>query len=81
MNIHDGNYILEHVKRLNHMDMTGSNIKSTITCILPLADSVYTGDDEGRVVSKSLSNNFYLTYSVSVELRATTITGVKWDYT
>ena len=51
MTIHDGKYTLEHVKRLNHIDMTGSNVKSAITSILTLTDSVYTGDDEGRVVS------------------------------
>ena len=54
MTIHDGKFILEHVKRMNHMDQAGFNISSAMTCILPMAQVVYVGDDDGRVVSFSL---------------------------
>ena len=48
--LHDGKFILEHVKRMNHMDTAGFNVDAAITCILPMAQVVYTGDEDGRVV-------------------------------
>ena len=47
--ISDGSFILEHVKRMHHLDHAGYNIGATITSILPMAQKVYTGDDDGRV--------------------------------
>ncbi|KAL8716445.1 MAG: hypothetical protein Q9220_000352 [cf. Caloplaca sp. 1 TL-2023] len=44
-----GLFVLEHVKRMHHLDQMGFNIGSSITCILPLAQKVYTGDEDGRV--------------------------------
>ena len=35
---------------MHHMDQAGFNIGATITAILPMAQLVYTGDDDGRVV-------------------------------
>ena len=49
--IHDGRFALEHIKRMNHMDSAGFNIGAAISCILPMPQTVYTGDDDGRVVS------------------------------
>lgn len=36
---------------MHHMDQAGFNIGASITSILPMAQLVYTGDDDGRVVS------------------------------
>ena len=47
--IADGSFVLEHVKRMHHLDHAGYNIGTTITSILPMAQKVYTGDDDGRV--------------------------------
>ncbi|KAL1627864.1 Beige protein-like 1 [Diplodia seriata] len=47
-----GEWILEIVKRLNHVDPVredGGNYPGAITCILPMAQTVYTGDDDGKV--------------------------------
>ena len=35
---------------MHHLDPAGYNISSAISCILPLAQKVYTGDEDGRVV-------------------------------
>ena len=50
MTVHDGVFILEHLKRMNHMDTAGFNVSAAITSILPMNQVVYTGDDDGRVV-------------------------------
>ena len=47
-------FILEHVKRMHHMDQAGFNIDVPITAILPMTYVVFTGDDEGRVVKRPL---------------------------
>lgn len=55
--IRGGHYVLELVKRLNHVDQAseqGLNIASAMTCILPMPQTVYTGDEDGRVVSQML---------------------------
>ncbi|KAH6630350.1 hypothetical protein B0J18DRAFT_488148 [Chaetomium sp. MPI-SDFR-AT-0129] len=47
-----GRWVLEFVRRLDHVNMkseTGANVEAAITCIAPLAGLVYTGDDDGRV--------------------------------
>ena len=48
----DGAWHLQLVNRLNHADSSredGGNIGAGITALLPMAGSVYTGDEEGRV--------------------------------
>ncbi|KAH0538184.1 hypothetical protein FGG08_005200 [Glutinoglossum americanum] len=50
--IHNGEFQLEHIKRLNHVDQfhnEGMNVSCSMTCILPMAQVVYTGDENGRV--------------------------------
>lgn len=47
--ISDGTFVLEHVKRMHHLDHAGYNVGATITSILPMAQKVYSGDDDGRV--------------------------------
>lgn len=48
----DGAWHLQLVNRLNHVDMMredGGNISAGITALLPMANSVYAGDEEGKV--------------------------------
>lgn len=45
---------------MHHLDQVGFNIKAAITCVLPLAQRVYTGDEEGRVVSFSFFTSYLL---------------------
>lgn len=47
--ISDTAFVLEHVKCMHHLDHAGYNMSTTITSILPMAQKVYTGDDDGRV--------------------------------
>jgi beige protein homolog 1 len=44
---------MELIKRLDHVNQfhNGTNTTASISCILPMANCVYTGDEEGRVVS------------------------------
>ena len=49
--IRRGVFVLEHVKSMHHLDQAGFNIGASITAVLPMAQVVYTGDDDGRVVS------------------------------
>lgn len=51
--IRNGKFVLEHVKRMDHLDQGGFNVSAAITSILPMAQVVYTGDDDGRVVRHS----------------------------
>ena len=55
--IHDGGFELELIRQLNHVDGArgdGGNVASGISCILAMPQVVYTGDEEGKVVSFSL---------------------------
>lgn len=48
----DGAWSLQLVKRLNHVDMSredGGNNSAAVTAILPMAQAVYTGDENGKV--------------------------------
>lgn len=48
----DGAWHLQLVNRLNHVDMMredGGNISAGITALLPMANSVFTGDEDGKV--------------------------------
>ncbi len=47
--------MLEHVKRMDHLDQAGFNVNAAMTALLPMAHTVYTGDDDGRVVSSPSS--------------------------
>ncbi|KAL8810939.1 MAG: hypothetical protein Q9200_002183, partial [Gallowayella weberi] len=49
MTIRSGIFVLEHVKRMHHLDPAGYHVGSAMTCVLPLAQKVYTGDEDGRV--------------------------------
>lgn len=52
----DGKWILELLRRLDHVDAkseNGANIDAPITCVTPMPTTVYTGDEDGRVVSFS----------------------------
>lgn len=52
-----GRWVLRFMRRLDHVDWrseTGANVEAAITCIAPLPMLVYTGDDDGRVVSLPL---------------------------
>lgn len=52
--VKNGHWVLEFVRRLDHIDArseTGTNVDAPITCIYPMPQMVYTGDDDGRVVS------------------------------
>lgn len=56
--IHNGKWNLVLVKRLDHIESRsedGSNTDTAITCITPMPQVVYTGDDAGRVVSSRLT--------------------------
>jgi hypothetical protein len=49
-----GRWHLEFLRRLDHIDPkseTGANVEAAMTCVAPLPAIVYTGDEEGRVVS------------------------------
>ncbi|KAH8634414.1 Beige 1 [Alternaria alternata] len=46
---------LNLVNVLNHGDPTVPSAAAPITCILPMANHVYTGDEEGRVVAGSVA--------------------------
>ena len=48
--------MLDHVKRLNHLDQAGFNVTAAITSLLPMPLVLYTGDDDGRVVSRVFCN-------------------------
>ncbi|KAI0124713.1 hypothetical protein BJ170DRAFT_634802 [Xylariales sp. AK1849] len=53
----NGKWILEFVRRLDHVDArseTGTNVDAAITCITPMPQLVYTGDDDGRVYEWNL---------------------------
>ncbi|KXJ94184.1 beige/BEACH domain-containing protein [Microdochium bolleyi] len=52
-----GKWTLELVRRLDHADTrseTGANSEAAITCITPMHQVVYTGDDDGRVYEWTL---------------------------
>jgi beige protein homolog 1 len=54
--IHEGRFELELIRQLNHLDNSredGANVSAGISCILAMPQMVYTGDEEGRVVSVS----------------------------
>ena len=49
--VRGGAFALDHVKRMHHLDQAGFNVGAAMTCVLPMAHTVYTGDEDGRVVS------------------------------
>ncbi|KAI8262996.1 Beige protein-like protein 1 [Colletotrichum sp. SAR11_239] len=53
----NGRWILELLRRLDHVDPrseVGANYDAGITCITPMPQCVYTGDDDGRVYEWNL---------------------------
>lgn len=49
-----GRWVLELLRRLDHIDPKSENgqmVEAPITCITPMPTMVYTGDDDGKVVS------------------------------
>ena len=51
--VHEGRWGLELVKRMVHADAGGQAHSAAITAVMPMPLSVYTGDEEGRVVSRN----------------------------
>ena len=52
--IRDGHFELELIRQLDHVDPArddGATVSSGITCILLMPQVLYTGDEDGRVVS------------------------------
>jgi beige protein homolog 1 len=64
-----GKWTLELLRKLDHLDPkseTGQNTEAGITCISPMPTCVYTGDEDGRVVSTlSLYSIFHYWASVT----------------
>ncbi|RWA05054.1 hypothetical protein EKO27_g10050 [Xylaria grammica] len=55
--VKNGKWVLEMVRRLDHIDPrseSGANTEAAITCITPMPQLVYTGDDDGRVYEWTL---------------------------
>ena len=55
--VRGGRFELELIRQLNHADSSrddGANVNAGISCILPMPQVVYTGDEDGRVVSTLL---------------------------
>lgn len=53
--IRGGKWTLDFLRRLDHVDYQGGkagNAEAGITCISPMPTCVYTGDEDGRVVSQ-----------------------------
>jgi WD40 repeat protein len=51
-----GKWVLRFMRRLDHANPkseTGQNVDAAVTCVAPMPGLVYTGDDDGRVVSFS----------------------------
>ncbi|EXJ92702.1 hypothetical protein A1O3_01254 [Capronia epimyces CBS 606.96] len=56
--IRDGRFELDLIRQLNHADISrddGANVSAGISCILAMPQVVYTGDEDGRVVSLSFA--------------------------
>lgn len=56
----NGKWALELLRRLDHVDARsegGMNYEAGITCVTPMPQSVYTGDEDGRVVSCFLAES------------------------
>lgn len=54
--VRGGQFELELIRQLNHADSSrddGANVNAGISCILAMPQVVYTGDEDGRVVSSS----------------------------
>ncbi|RMZ91036.1 hypothetical protein DV736_g1746, partial [Chaetothyriales sp. CBS 134916] len=50
--VRDGRFELELIRQLNHTDQTrgdGGNVSAAISCILPMPQTLYTGDEDGKV--------------------------------
>ena len=57
--VHESKFELELIRQLNHVDAhreDGVNVAAGISCILPMPQVVYTGDEDGKVVSSTCSS-------------------------
>jgi WD40 repeat protein len=64
-----GKWVLELMRRLDHVNPkseVGANVDAAITCVAPLSGLVYTGDDDGRVVSFSFLSFFSFSLPFSI---------------
>ncbi|KAH6689509.1 WD repeat and FYVE domain-containing protein [Plectosphaerella plurivora] len=55
--VREGKWSLELLRRLDHIDSrseAGTNYEAGITCLTPMPQCVYTGDDDGRVFEWNL---------------------------
>ncbi|KAJ0162419.1 Beige -like protein 1 [Colletotrichum tanaceti] len=55
--VKNGKWVLELLRRLDHVDPrseVGANYDAGVTCITPMPQCVYTGDDDGRVYEWNL---------------------------
>ncbi|KAK2038218.1 beige/BEACH domain-containing protein [Colletotrichum somersetense] len=55
--VKNGKWVLELLRRLDHVDPrseVGANYDAGVTCIAPMPQCVYTGDDDGRVYEWNL---------------------------
>jgi hypothetical protein len=58
-----GNWVLKIVKGLEQPLAPEHQGRVAVTCLLPVGDKLFGGDDIGRVVSPSLTlNSFYARY-------------------
>ena len=64
-------WVLDLVKRLDHADQRaedGANIGAAITCITPMPQVLYTGDEDGKVVGNHTLLNVASTDRVKVRM-------------
>lgn len=60
--ISGGKWTLDFLRRLDHVDFKsdkGGGIEAGITCISPMPNCLYTGDEDGRVVSLKFPRSQY----------------------
>lgn len=83
--VRGGRFELELIRQLNHADNSrddGANVNAGISCILPMAQLVYTGDEDGRVVSfprKTVGGTQLIMHAVRVELCPKALKRSSWD--
>ncbi|KAJ6446995.1 Beige/BEACH domain-containingprotein [Purpureocillium lavendulum] len=66
-----GKWTLEPLRRLDHIDYKnekGNNTEAGITCITPMPTCLYTGDDDGRVVSSRVTLILDLSNALTVRM-------------
>lgn len=69
LSIRNGQFELDMIRQLHHVDSNREdrgNVSAGITCILPLPQVVYTGDEAGSVVSFLFQSYYFLSPRVSL---------------